>query len=201
MGETTQPEGFGYARPVRASAAWLLVAGCSFSTPASTGVPGDGKLADGSLGGEPGTPPAIDAMPDAAGCPANFVPVAGAGNSRYAVFAKDSQPAALLTCSNLGTHLLRLDDQAEATALEAYIDAQTAGGDTHLYRVVGARDLVLRDQFHDLDFTFLSFLPFGANEPTNGIGEECLVLKKESNIGVIGADQCLTQHEFACECD
>lgn len=186
---------------MRAFAAILLVAGCDFSTPASTGVPGDGKIADASMGGEPGAPPSGDAMSDAAACPGNFVPIASAGSSRYAVFPKDTQPGAMLTCSNLGTHLLRLDDQAEATALEAYIDQQTGGGDTRLYRVVGARDLVLRNQFHDLDFSFLTYLPFGTGEPTNNAGEECLVLKKEGAIGVIGADQCLTQHEFACECD
>ncbi|CAN5873437.1 hypothetical protein BH11MYX3_BH11MYX3_35650 [soil metagenome] len=184
----------------------LVAGGCGFHTPASNSGTGDARSVD-AIGGEPGAPPIdaamIDVAPDASSCPTSFVTVPAAANSsRYQVFAKASQLTALTTCSNLGAHLLRLDTQAEATALQAFIDAQiTTAGDTGLYRIVGARDLLIRSLWHDLDLSLLTFLPWGDGEPTNGNGEDCIMLKLESGAGVIGADQCGTAHEFACECD
>jgi len=188
---------------VRGAAACLLFAACGFSTPAST--PSDGKLADGQGNGSEPAPldAALDAPPDAASCPGSFVAIPAAlTGSRYLAFAKDTQLGALATCAGLNTHLLHLDSQAEATELETYIDQQTGSGDTRLYRVVGARDLVFRNVWHELDVIHtLTFLPWGTGEPTDQIGEDCIVLKTENSSGVIGADQCVTLHEFACECD
>jgi hypothetical protein len=191
-------------RRVRAAPLFLLGA-CGFS------VPGQGASIDDAprpIDSPPGTigdsGTSIDAAIDAPGCPAQFVTVPGTNNTHlYAVFARTSQVVALSTCSANGTHLLRLDTQAEATALEAFIDAQvTTGNDTHLYRVIGSRNrFFIPNTWHDTDVSFLTFLPWGLNEPTGGVGEDCMVLKKESGVGVIGADQCGTDHEFACECD
>ena len=198
----------------RVRAAVLLVLGaCGFSVPGQGASIDDGpRPIDAPPGttGDSGVPidgaVAIDATPiDApAPCPAQFVAVPAANNThRYAVFPRASQLTAQVTCSSLGTHLLRLDTQAEATALEAFIDAQiSTGNDTHLYRVIGSRNrLFIPNTWHDEDLGFLTFLPWGTNEPTSGIGEDCMVLKKESGMGVIGADQCGSDHEFACECD
>jgi len=196
----------------RVRAAVLLVLGaCGFSVPGqgaaiddaprpidAPGTTGDGGVTiDGAV--------AIDASIDApAPCPSQFVTVPAANNThRYAVFPRDTQLAALATCSALGTHLLRLDTQAEATALEAFIDAQNpSASDTHLYRVIGSRNrLFVPNTWHVTDLGFLTFLPWGTNEPTSGIGEDCMLLKNESGVGVIGADQCGSDHEFACECE
>ncbi len=157
----------------------------------------------GDASGEPATDGTmLDAAPDASSCPASFVSVpAAATGSSYQVFAKASQLTALTTCSNLGTHLLRLDTQAEATALEDFVNLQTTSSDSGAYRIVGARDPFVRSLWHDLDLSLLSFLPWGTSEPTDGFGEDCLVLTREGTGGVIGADQCGSAHEFACECD
>lgn len=196
---------------MRGPAVLLLLASCGFSV-AGGSAPTDGKVNDAPTGGTGdaagGTDGAIAAA-DAAmidappPCPTSFSQVQGAPvTSRYQVFAKADQLTALATCSGMGTHLLRVDSTAEATALEAFLDAQTADPqDTHRYRVVGARDLVIRSIWHDLDLSVMQFLPWGQGEPTSGLGEDCIVLKQESGAGVIGADQCGTAHEFACECE
>lgn len=192
-------------RVVRAALPWLFLAACGFSTPGQpddAGHSGDGAIASGD--GQLPVDASVDAMPDAASCPASFIPLpAVTTGSKYRVFPKMSQLGAIATCSNLGTHLVHLDTQAEANALEALISSNSSGP-TGLYRVVGARDLVFRQVWHDLDFiTLLSFLPWGMNEPTDVAfgGEDCIVLKKEQGAAVIGAQECTSQHEFACECD
>lgn len=145
-----------------------------------------------------------DATPDAASCPATFAPLMASGtSSRYAVMGKGSQLTALATCAGMNTHLVRLDSQAEATAIEALITSTTAAP-TGAYRVVGARDPILRSLWHDLDLSLLSFLPpWGTGEPTDAFlaGEDCLVLGKQQGAGVIATQECNSQHEFACECD
>jgi hypothetical protein len=188
----------------------LFLVACGFTTPGGSLGPddaaqgGDGAIANGDAG--PGIDAAamIDATPDAAGCPASFVAIPNSGgSSRYLAFPKSSQLGALTTCSSLNTHLARLDDQAEADALESYIGS-TISSSTGIYRVVGARDLLFRNLWHDLDFiTLLSFLPWGQNEPSDVFlgGEDCIVLKSEQGAAVISAQECSSQHEFACECD
>jgi hypothetical protein len=197
-------------RPVRAAAPCLFLLGCGFTTPGGGIGPGDAShvsdsplaSGDSNLAGDA---PTIDAMADAtaASCPTSFVTVPNAGtSSKYLVFPKTSQLGALTGCPS-GTHLLHLDDQAEADALEAYITANSSSP-TGLYRVVGARDGFFRDLWHDLDFiTLLTFLPWGQNEPTDVFlaGEDCIVLKSEQSTAVIGAQECSSAHEFACECD
>ncbi len=183
----------------------ILVPACGFHAPASNSVTGDARPVD-AADGEPGAPPIdgamIDAAPDAASCPGGFVAVpAAATGSRYQVFAKASQLTALTTCGNLKTHLLRLNTQAEADALEGFIKSQTSSGDTGLYHVVGARDPFVRTLWRDLDLSLLTFLPWGTGEPTGGFGVDCIVLKRDNGNAVIGADQCGPVHEFACECD
>lgn len=206
-GSFAPPSGDGnaYHPRVRVVPACVFVAACGFHAPASNSGPGDATPGD-SAGGEPGTPAVdasmIDAPPDAPSCPTGFVTVVAAGTgSRYQVFPKASQLTALTSCGNLNTHLLHLDTQAEATALEDYINTQTSSGDTGLYRVVGARDPFVRTIWHDLDLRPMMFLPWGAGEPTDQFGEDCMLLKREGSSGVTGADQCGTAHEFACECD
>ncbi len=196
-------------RAVRTAVLCLALGGCGFSTPGGPFGPGDaGHVSDSPIAsGDANATDAvsIDAMADAASCPANFVALPSAGtSSKYLVFSKSSQLGAVTTCAGLGTHLARLDTQAEATALESYIASNSGGSPTGLYRVVGARDPVLRGLWHDLDFiTLLSFLPWGQSEPTDVFlgGEDCIVLKHEQNSAVIGAQECSSQHEFACECD
>jgi len=109
----------------------------------------------------------------------------------------------------LGTHLSRLDTQAEADAIYTLIDNATGTGDTHIYRVVGTRHAngagSADDTWHDLDGSPLAFQPWGIGEPTNGAGEDCMSLRLENSGNpppkVVGADVCTTAHEFACECE
>lgn len=199
-----------YAPPVRAAALCLVLAACGFSTPGgglgpgSDAAPtGDGAIASGdsNLTGDAGP---ADAMLDASSCPASFAPIANSGtSSRYLAFPKNSQLLAIATCANLNTHLLRVDDQNEADALVTYLATASGSSSTGLFRVVGARDGVFRNLWHDLDFSLLSFLPWGQSEPTDtALGfEDCIVLKEESGDGVYGAHECSSLHEFACECD
>ena len=194
-------------RAVRAAVPCLFLVACGFTTPAGGIGPDDAARGDSPIiNGDSnltGDASAIDAMPDAASCPASFVTIpSSGGNSKYLVFPKSSQLGALTGCPG-GTHLLHLDNQAEATALERYITSNSASP-TGLYRVVGARDALFRNVWHDLDFiSLLSFLPWGQNEPTDVFlgGEDCIVLKKETGTAVIGAQECSSAHEFACECD
>ena len=195
-------------RPVRAAVPCLFLVGCGFTTPGGGIGPDDAShLSDSPFASGDSNltndAPMIDAMSDAASCPTSFVTIPNSGtSSKYLAFQKSSQLGALTGCPS-GTHLLHLDNQAEATALEAYITGNSASP-TGLYRVVGARDGLFRDVWHDLDFiTLLTFLPWGAGEPTDVFlgGEDCIVLKKEQNTAVIGAQECSSAHEFACECD
>jgi len=178
--------------------AWLLVlAGCSFELRA--GAPDrDAGALDGPA----------DASPDAAACPAQFVQLAGApATSRYRVLAgRFAFAAAVTACADLGprVHLSRLDSRPELDALFAAVAAQTPDvGDTHIYRVVGTRRN--DDTWHDLDGSLLAFLPWGAGEPTNLAGEDCMSMRLEIGAppqpAVTGADQCTTAHEIACECE
>jgi hypothetical protein len=193
---------------MRAAVPCLFLVACGFTTPGGGIGPDDAShvsdtaIASGDSNA-PGDAPVVDAISDAASCPTSFVTIPNSGtSSKYLVFQKSSQLGALTGCPG-GTHLLHLDNQAEATALEAYITANSSSP-TGLYRVVGARDGLFRDLWHDLDFiTALTFLPWGQNEPTDVFlgGEDCIVLKKEQTTAVIGAQECSSAHEFACECD
>ncbi len=196
-------------RFVWAAVPCLFLVACGFSTPGVAIGPddatraGDGPIASGD-GSVTGDAPMLDAMPDAASCPASFIAITNSGtSSKYLAFPKQSQLDALITCGNFNTHLLRLDNQAEATALELYISSSSGSNSTGLYRVVGARDPILRGLWHDLDLSPLSFLPWGPGEPTDVpfAFEDCIVLKKPQNSAVIGAQECTSKHEFACECD
>lgn len=184
-----------------------MLAACGFTTPGASLGPGDGSTtSDSALASSdasPGSDAMVDATPDAASCPSSFALVPATGtSSRYAVVGKGSQLTALTTCAGMNTHLVRLDSQAEATAIEALITSSSQGP-TGQYRVVGARDPILRGLWHDLDLGLLSFLPWGADEPTDVFlgGEDCLVLSKQQGAGVIASQECNSQHEFACECD
>jgi hypothetical protein len=150
----------------------------------------------------------IDAPADVAAvsCPTGFVAVSGApAASRYEAFGPQTYATAVMACATMGTHLLRLDTQSEADNLYAFIDTATGTGDTHIYRVVGQRNRnVVPNTWLDLDgVTQLSFLPWGAGEPTSGATEDCMSLRTEADpsLKVIGADVCTTLHEFACECE
>lgn len=192
---------------MRAAVPFSLLAACGFTTPGAALGPGDGNTtSDSPIASGDATPPAdamLDAPPDASSCPATFSAISATGTtSRYALGGKASQLVALGICASMNTHVVRIDSQAEATAIEAFITSNSTSP-TGLYRVVGARDVVFRDRWHDLDLSFLTFLPWGAGEPTDVFlgGEDCIVLKKESGKGVFGAQECSSQHEFACECD
>jgi len=175
--------------------AWLLVvAGCSFQLRA-----GD---ADHDAR-------ALDAHPsdDAAVCPAGFAALAGApAASQYRVLAgRFAFNAAVSACADLGprVHLAQLDSRPELDALFAAVAAQTPDiGDTHIYRVVGTRQ---GTDWNDLDGSPLAFLPWGAGEPTNLAGEDCMSMRLEVGAppqpAVTGADVCTTAHEIACECE
>jgi len=188
----------------------VLATGCSFELSAiDGGVPEDATPDGQSAGGDaPGATTDATAAIDAPAttCPSGFVIVPGApSTSRYQVVSvPQTYLTALATCAAMGTHLLKLDTQAEATALEAFIDAALAGSDSHIYRVIGVRDAIPNpDRWLD-GVTPLTFLPWGVNEPTNQPGEDCIGLRKENGspaTKVIGADQCGTAHELACECD
>lgn len=185
----------------RMRAAWFgLLVACSFRIAPDGAAPPSDAAIDGGVD-------APEVTADAPGCPAGFVPVAGApATSRYRVFGHQSYDDAVATCATLGTHLLQLDTQEEADALEELIDAETASVDTRIYRVVGRRD---RDPEPDAwlgrdGVTPLTFLPWGAGEPTSLTGEDCMSLREENGASatkVIGADLCTTLHEFACECE
>jgi len=189
---------------VRLALIGVLVTGCSFELSVIDDAMPDGKIAVEDAPGTTSDAPAIDAP--ATTCPSGFVIVPGApSTSRYRVVAvAQAYGAALATCAAMGTHLLKLDTQAEANALEAFIDAALVGADSRIYRVIGVRDAVPNpDRWLD-GVTPLTFLPWGLNEPTNLPGEDCIGLRPENGAPatkVIGADQCGTLREFACECD
>jgi hypothetical protein len=152
----------------------------------------------------------IDAVPDAKGdahtCPPGFMPLSGApAASKYLTFSAQSFTTAVNTCKNLGAHLVQLDTPGELDAVYTLIDQATGAGDTHLYRVVGQRDKsVTPNRWLDLSGNPLTFLPWGASEPTNLAGEDCIMMRLETastTTKVIGADQCATLHEYACECE
>jgi hypothetical protein len=152
---------------------------------------------------------AIDAPPDAKAdahtCPTGFMPLAGApATSKYLTFAAQSFSTAVNTCKGLGTHLVQLDTPGELDAVYTLIDQVTGAGDTHLYRVVGQRDKsVTPNRWLDLSGNPLTYLPWGVGEPTNLAGEDCIMMRLETaaTTKVIGADQCGTLHEYACECE
>lgn len=178
---------------------WLAVAGCEFRhgalmTDARPII--DDSAADA----------APDAKLDARTCPTGFASLQGApATSKYLSFSAQSFTTAVSTCKNLGTHLVRLDTPGELGAVYTLIDQVTGAGDTHLYRVVGQRDKsVVPNQWLDLDGIPLTFLPWGVSEPTNLAGEDCIMMRLETGsttTKVIGADQCGTLHEYACECE
>lgn len=140
-------------------------------------------------------------------CPIGFVSLPGApAGSKYLAFSAHDFPTAVNSCKTAGTHLVQLDTPGEVDAVYTLVDQATTGvGDTHLYRVVGARDTsVIPNRWLDLSGSPLTFLPWGVTEPTNGVGEDCIVVRLETasaTMHVIGADQCLTNHEYACECE
>lgn len=185
----------------------MFLAACGFTTPGAALGPGDGNTtADSPLAGSDAAPPAdamADASPDAASCPATFAMIAASGtSSRYAVGGKGSQLVAITTCASMNTHVVRLDSQAEATAIEGFLTSSVTAP-TGQYRVVGARDPLFRNLWHDLDLGLLSFLPWGMNEPSDIFlgGEDCIVLEKQQGAGAIASQECNAAHEFACECD
>jgi hypothetical protein len=184
---------------VRATAL-LLLAGCSFPHGSlSTDAP-PASADDANRDAMP------DGKPDAAdACPAGFTSLANAPTtSKYKAFSAQSFTAAVNACNSLGTHLVHLDTQGEVDAIYTLIDSVTGVGDTHLYRVVGQRDKsVTPNRWLDLSGNALTFLPWGATEPTNGLNEDCIMMRLETAATnkVIGADQCTTNHEYACECE
>lgn len=180
----------------------LALAGCSFP---------HGQLTTDSNdtgGGDDAPPMRNDAATDAPRtCPSGFIALPTAPiTSQYKAFPGATYAMAIQTCMNMNTHLARLDTQGEADSLYGYIDSQTNLGDTHLYRIVAKRDAsVTPNRWLDLDNTTpLTFLPWGTGEPTNNSGEDCALLRTQTATDptrVIGADQCTTNHEFACECE
>jgi len=189
----------------------VFLVGCGFSTPdgGSLGPDDATPTGDSATATGDGGPPLDAAMPDvmidAPGCPASFVTVPAANSSsRYQAFPKMSQLAAIATCAGMNTHLARIDTQAEADALVTFIASINTGPPiAPLFRVVGTRDPLLRNYWHDLDLSILTFLPWGSGEPSDAAFgfEDCIVLKKEQASAVFDAQECNSQHEFACECD
>ena len=182
----------------------VVTAGCSFA-PAQVS---DARLGDTSPPNDAAIDAVIDAAPDARACQPGFMAVAGApSTSRYKIMPQAAYDTAIAACAALDSHLLHLDTQEEANALEIAIDASIAGSsDSGLYRIVGHRPAVTTMTFYELDDTTpLSFTPWGMGEPTMSGGELCIMLRKEGgNAGlprVVGADQCPTAHEYACECE
>jgi len=153
---------------------------------------------------------AIDASPDAASCPVDFVRFGNSLSVYKAMTSPASCAIAVSSCSALGTNvrLARLDDQAEADALYTFMDDAITLIDTNITRVVGQRHAngagTGDDTWHDLDdVTALAFLPWGASEPTSNLGEDCMSLRDEfgpSIVRVTGADDCVTLRPYACEC-
>lgn len=181
----------------------LLVAGCSFP---------HGSLADASAGDDDDDGDgSIDAPSDGKPidgsevCPIGFASLGSAPQtSKYKAFAAQSFTNAVNGCNALGTHLVKLDTQGEVDAVYTLVDQATTGVDTHIYRVVGARDTsVTPNRWLDLSGIPLTFLPWGMTEPTNGISEDCISMRLETAATnkVIGADMCTTPHEYACECE
>ena len=183
---------------MRRALLWIAIAGCEFRHGA--------LMADAPVGeGDGAVDAGRDAKLDAHTCPAGFMTLPGApATSKYLSFSAQSFTTAVNTCKNLGTHLVQLDTQGEVDAVYTLVDQATGAGDTHLYRVVGARDKSVQpNAWLDLSGTPLTFLPWGNLEPTNNVGEDCIMMRLEtaSTVKVIGADQCATLHEYACECE
>ncbi len=165
---------------------WLgVLAACSFAPRASVG---DAH--------------AIDAAP---ACPVGYTALSGT-TSRYAAMPAAAYDTAVSTCAAAGTHLVELDDQAEADAVYAFVAAEQPHAPA-FSRVVASREMPGQagSPWVDLSGKPLAFLPWGMGEPTDQVGENCALLRLETSgnppAKVIGADQCTTLFPYACECD
>jgi hypothetical protein len=147
----------------------------------------------------------LDAGPDAATCPTGYIALAGT-TSHYRAMPGASFDTAVATCAAAGTHLVELDDQAEADAVFELVDSMQPNN-PRFYRVVATREVSgqASSPWVDLTGNPLPFLPWGIGEPTNGPGENCALLRLETTgsppAKVIGADQCTPPYPYACECD
>jgi len=174
-----------------------FVAGCSYSPATSSAVPLDTAIDGVEIDGV-----AIDAAP---ACPPQFVTIPAATSRYRAITSPEAYPQAVEVCAALGphSHLVRVDSQAEVDGVYGLVGA--------FVRVVGQRHINnpstdADDTWHDLDdVTELAFLPWGNNEPTNGVGELCMSLRDEFTgtppPKVAGADDCTTPRQFVCECE
>jgi hypothetical protein len=125
-----------------------------------------------------------------AGCPADYVAVAGSKH-RYKRIATASWVQAKAACEQAGAaaYLLVPDDAAELGALAAItsppfwigIDDQTAKGTFMTARNVPA-----------------TFLPWATGEPSRRSGMDCV---RASSASQIATDLCSARHAAICECE
>ncbi len=181
----------------------VLLAACHFdgSGVAIDGAPagGDGALVDGALvdAAEVPADAAVDAVPDAATCPATYSRVDGLPSLYRFVVVGDDWLAAELDCEDDGattgggTHLVVLDNATEVAGLDPLL--------TEL-AWIGVSDRVTEDSYFRVTGGVSTFPGFRSGEPNDGgpFGvEDCV----ELNGAELNDEGCGELRRYVCECD
>lgn len=154
---------------------------CTDGTTPDSGI--DGSLIDGKM---------TDGMP--VSCPADFMPVSGAGTHVYKVIsAADNWAKQQQACQALSTsaYLMVPDNQAELDAIDAYSGAT-------LYWT-GIDDIAVEGTFVNVLNMTQTFLPWLPPAPDDaGPGEDCV--ESVATMHKLNDDRCNTALPAVCEC-
>ena len=183
-----------------------LATGCGFSAPGQ-GSPGDDASAtDAPPGGDgtSGSDAAVDQMPDSptgAQCPITYSPILSPSNlaSRYRFVGGGGVKwiDAETDCANdassgeLATHLVVLDDLAEANAVIGGL----LGGLNLNDQWIGATDL---EEEGDIKYVTTQSTTLSLNPSANADNKDCIRLKNDTATEFRSCDE---TNKYVCECD
>jgi Lectin C-type domain len=165
-----------------------FASGCAFSgSPGSTPDAAPDAVVDG---------PEEDAMPDAPPmlkCPVGYEVVPNApATSRYRKLTRPEPYAKQVSiCQTEGTHLVVLDNAAEATAVAAFAVPPM------MFFWIGASDATVETIWVTAKNAPAAYLPWGARQPDGGLLENCGL----QNGAALFDSSCNRSYASVCECD
>ncbi len=132
-----------------------------------------------------------DALPDAPGCPASYVALAGAPGHLYrSITTSSSWFAHHTACMGDGAYLTIPDDLTELTAIA------TLAGNTIW---IGINDQANEGVYKTELGATATFLPWSSGEPDDAPGAADCV--RASPAGTFADDRCSTPFRAVCECE
>jgi hypothetical protein len=146
----------------------------------------DAAPTDAALPVDAAPPP----MPDATGCPADYVRYDGSRSMYRLVLVADDWLAAELDCEDdgAGSHLVVLDNAAELAVIDPLTSPKIW---------VGTTDRVHEGTFFSVTTGVAPFTPWQSGEPNNSSNEDCVELDGNQ----FNDEGCGDTRAYLCECD